>query len=191
MFCFAVTVDRHNHTVFAIEQGDIDVARTTAKQTSQHMITRQENVMGKIQGGCLCGAIRYQSTSEPTKLAVSDCRHCQKQSGAALAISVGVPGETFNVKGLVPSVYEDIRSSGTVVLRSFCPECGTPLFSESESEPTMVLVKAATLDDPSWVESQVASNAAKHRQGNQSVAGHRHSPKVLEFPAPDLRLTVS
>ncbi len=147
--------------------------------------------MEKIQGGCQCGAIRYQSTSKPLKMAASDCRHCQKQSGAALALSVGVPGETLNVKGLVPSVYEDIRSSGTVVLRSFCPECGTSLFTESESEPTMVFVKAATLDDPSWVQSQVTSNVAGHRQKNQPVTGHRHCPNVLKFPARDLRLNVS
>lgn len=147
--------------------------------------------MKTIEGSCLCGAIHYQSTSEPTKMVVSDCRHCQKEAGAALSVSVGVPANTLKVKGLVPSVYEDTRSSGSVILRSFCPECGTPLFSETEAEPEMVFVKSATLDDSSWLQPQVMRSAARYPQANQSNTEHRHSSNVFEMPARERRVKVS
>jgi hypothetical protein len=37
--------------------------------------------------------------------------------------------------------------SGNVMHRRFCPKCGTQLFSEAESRPHLVFVRAGTLDD--------------------------------------------
>lgn len=147
--------------------------------------------MGKIQGGCLCGAIRYRSASEPTRRVTCDCRHCQKQDGAAVAILVGVVGNTLKVQGLIPSVYEDVRESGSIVLRSFCSECGSSLFSESYADPTIVFIKAATLDDNSWIQPQITRSVARHRQETKPVTWHRPSPGILEWPAREMEWKVS
>ena len=147
--------------------------------------------MSKFQGGCLCGAIRYQSESKPSRMVASDCRHCQKHAGTAIAISVGIPERTLRVRGLMPSVYEDIRSSGSVILRSFCPECGTPLFTENDSEPTMIFINAATLDDDSWVQPQAVYDAVKYRQKDKPARGERRSSNVLDWPKRELRLKAS
>ena len=124
--------------------------------------------MAILQGGCLCGAIHYHSDATPSKMIASDCRHCQKQAGAAIAISVGVPSDTLSIDGLSPSVYEDVRDSGAVINRSFCPKCGTPLFSESNEHPDLVFIKTASLDDPSVVESDDATNSTNN------VHAHHH-----------------
>ena len=147
--------------------------------------------MSKIQGGCLCGAIRYQSESKPSRMVASDCRHCQKHAGAAIAVSVGIPERTLRVRGLIPSVYEDIRPSGSVILRSFCPDCGTPLFTETDGEPTMIFINAASLDDDSWVQPQVFHNAARYRQNAEPTKHEHRSPKILEWPKRELRVKVS
>ena len=147
--------------------------------------------MNKIQGGCLCGAIRYQSESKTQRMVASDCRHCQKHAGVAIAVSVGIPERTLRVRGLMPSVYEDIRSSGSVILRSFCPDCGTPLFTESDGEPTMIFINAASLDDDSWVQPQVFHNAARYRQRVEPIKQEHRSSKVLEWPKRDLPVKVS
>ena len=147
--------------------------------------------MREIRGGCLCGAIRYQSTSEPCKMIASDCRHCQKDPGAAISISVGVDGNTLKVKGTRPSIYEDTKASGSVVLRSFCPECGTPLFSESDQDPGMIYVKAATLDDPSWVQPQVLYSAGRFGKRNQPATRKEQSPERPGRPVRELRIKVS
>ena len=42
-----------------------------------------------------------------------------------------------------------------VMHRRFCPACGTQVFTESEARPTLIFVRAGTLDD-----SEVAQPAA-------------------------------
>jgi hypothetical protein len=42
--------------------------------------------------------------------------------------------------------------SGEVVKRIFCPECGSPIFTEAASIPDVVFIKAGTLDDTSWLD---------------------------------------
>jgi len=147
--------------------------------------------MSTIKGSCLCGAIHYQSEAAPARMVASDCRHCHKHAGTAIAISVGIPERTLRVRGLIPSVYEDIRPSGAVILRSFCPECGTPLFTENDSEPTMIFINAATLDDGSLAESEVLQQSARRHQVIRSVEQDRRTAQVLEWPEDELRLKVS
>lgn len=159
-------------------------------RTLADTITNRDYDMAKIQGGCLCGAIHYESGAEPSRMVVSDCRHCQKQAGAAISISVGVPADTLSVTGLRPTVYEDVRDSGAVILRSFCPNCGTPLFSETDDEPTLVFVKSASLDDPSVIEPKVSPSASKNHYRHLTT-GHRHSRNVVELPVLNTLLKVS
>ena len=44
--------------------------------------------------------------------------------------------------------YRSVADSGNVMHRRFCPVCGTHLFSEAESRPHLIIVRAGTLDDP-------------------------------------------
>ncbi len=146
--------------------------------------------MEPIRGSCLCGAIQYRSEAEPSKIHASDCRHCQKQSGTAISISVGVPGETLRVKGLRPTVYEDTRDSGAVILRSFCPNCGTPLFSESGDEPDLVFIKTATLDDPLVIDPKDTRPSSKEISGRPAKTT-RSSSHIIDLFARHKRLKVS
>jgi hypothetical protein len=44
--------------------------------------------------------------------------------------------------------YASTADSGNKMHRKFCPVCGTPLFSQAESRPTLVFIRAGALDDP-------------------------------------------
>ena len=46
--------------------------------------------------------------------------------------------------------YRTVGESGNVAVREFCGVCGTPLFARSLARPDFLVVKAASLDDPSW-----------------------------------------
>ena len=35
----------------------------------------------KIEGGCLCGKVRYSADAEPTFVGVCHCKNCQKGTG--------------------------------------------------------------------------------------------------------------
>ena len=42
------------------------------------------------EGGCQCGAVRYQLSAEPVALYVCHCRECRRQSASAFGISVRI-----------------------------------------------------------------------------------------------------
>ena len=54
--------------------------------------------MSKIEGGCLCGAVRYKSDAEPVMQAVCHCKTCQKISGSTYSFNVAVPEDSLKVE---------------------------------------------------------------------------------------------
>ena len=112
--------------------------------------------MSKIEDGCLCGAVRYTSPLAPVVTANCNCTHCQRQSGAAFSINVGIPKGSLQYTGETPATYEDTGTSGLPVHRRFCATCGSPIVSEVEATPTLDWLKAGTLDDMSWVKPEVS-----------------------------------
>ncbi|MBB4613036.1 GFA family protein [Novosphingobium taihuense] len=116
-----------------------------------------------IEGGCNCGKIRYSSEAKPIAVAQCHCRNCQRQSGSAFSVNLLFPAATLLVSG-EPAAYEDTDTeSGNAVVRKFCSTCGSPLFSETRSNPALIIVKAGTLDNPGafkpgisvWTDSQM------------------------------------
>jgi hypothetical protein len=100
-----------------------------------------------ISGGCLCGAVRYESSAAPLITRVCWCRLCQYLGAGSGTVNVCFQTGSFAVRGTT-SDYVSIADSGNVLHRRFCPACGTPLFSAAESRPHLVFARAGTLDDP-------------------------------------------
>lgn len=112
--------------------------------------------MGKIQGGCLCGAVRYKCAAEPVMTAICQCDRCQRQSGSAFSVNVGIPKGSLEYTGDLPATYQDKGSSGLPVHRRFCAKCGSPIVSEVAATPKLDWLKSGTLDDKSWLQPQVS-----------------------------------
>lgn len=107
--------------------------------------------MSKIEGGCLCGDIRYSSEAEHIVTVLCNCKNCQKQSGAAFSVNIAMPRGSLNVEGEM-SCYKDMGDSGMSLNRFFCGNCGSPISSEPDSIPDFTVLKVGTLDDTSWVQ---------------------------------------
>ena len=103
-----------------------------------------------IEGGCLCGKVRYSAETEPAFVGVCHCKNCQKQAGTAFSVVIAVPTEALSVQGTLKT-YDDHGDSGKILHRSFCPECGSPITSDTELMPALTIIKAGTLDDTSWL----------------------------------------
>ena len=99
-----------------------------------------------ITGGCLCKSVRYQVTAEPILTRVCWCRLCQYLGAGSATVNVCFPSAAISIAGEVRD-YRSIADSGNVMHRKFCPSCGTALFSEAESRPHLIFVRAGTLDD--------------------------------------------
>jgi hypothetical protein len=105
----------------------------------------------RIEGGCLCKAVRYQSTADPKITRVCWCRDCQYLAAGSGTVNVFFPSETFTVAGETHT-YTSVADSGNVVRRRFCPSCGTPLFTAADVRPHLIGVRAGSLDDPNVVQ---------------------------------------
>ena len=112
--------------------------------------------MSTIEGGCLCGAIRYSSGAAPLMTAVCSCKNCQRQTGTSFSVLLAMPKGSIQYEGASLATYEDTGSSGQPVLRQFCPKCGSPIMSTLAVTPTLEWLKAGTLDDAAWVKPTVA-----------------------------------
>ena len=101
-----------------------------------------------IEGGCLCGAVRYSVDQPALGEAVCHCRNCQRQSGSAFSVLVAVRLSAFKLTG-TPALYEDRADSGAQVNRYFCGACGSPIYTALPASPKLAFIKGGTLDNPS------------------------------------------
>jgi hypothetical protein len=100
-------------------------------------------------GGCLCGAIRYELAGEPVFQVACHCRDCQYTSGGAPTLAVVVPRAALKITKGEARTHWVTADSGAKVGRSFCAQCGTPIFSEPSGIGEIAVIKVGSLDDPS------------------------------------------
>ncbi|MEM7060640.1 MAG: GFA family protein [Pseudomonadota bacterium] len=109
--------------------------------------------MAKIEGGCLCGKIRYESDADPAMQAICHCKTCQKNSGSAYSLNVAVPADSLSVRGETLTLYVDRSgASGQEFHRHFCSICGSHIYAGGPAYGPLSFIKVGTMDDPSWVE---------------------------------------
>lgn len=109
-----------------------------------------------LEGGCNCGAIRYRIDGKPVAVAQCHCRNCQRQSGSAFSVNLLVPASTVTTTGALRTYEDHDTESGRPVLRQFCGECGSPIYSVTTPDNGMLVVKAGTLDDPGRATPQIS-----------------------------------
>jgi hypothetical protein len=103
-----------------------------------------------FEGGCRRRAVRYRVTEEPATVIHCHCRDCQYASGGACTTVLVVATASVTIEG-APASFVAKADSGTEVHRLFCQRCGSPLFAKNSATPTLLGIKAATLDDPTWL----------------------------------------
>lgn len=101
-----------------------------------------------MTGGCLCGAVRYESSQAALDANYCHCRMCQRVSGAPVTVGVFFPLNAFRFVAGEPRIY---RSSANVE-RGFCSDCGSRLtFRRLDADTIVVVVEVGSLDRPQAV----------------------------------------
>jgi hypothetical protein len=113
-----------------------------------------------FSGGCLCGAVRYQSAVGPQVVGHCHCVDCRKSSGTGHCTHVVIPEDAFTVSGEV-KFYDRPADSGNIVSRGFCPTCGSAVYSTNSGMPDMVFPRASSLDDPEIAKPQMVVYASR------------------------------
>lgn len=90
-----------------------------------------------IDGKCHCGAITYEAEIDPATVSVCHCTDCQVFSGSPFRASVPAKRENFKLLSGQPKIYVKTAESGNKRAQAFCPECGTPIYATSPTDPQM------------------------------------------------------
>ena len=133
---------------FAQEAGRADQGIIGAGQMSLPQPKKENSVSNPITGGCLCGNIRYSVSAPVEKIIACHCTHCQKSSGTGASHNAAVPTAAVTFTSGKPKRYADTAASGNVLNRYFCGDCGSPIYSQREKLPEMMVLKVGTLDAP-------------------------------------------
>ena len=109
--------------------------------------------MPKIEGGCLCGSVRYSSDAEPKAIVNCYCEACRRSTGSTNSYNLLMPEGSVKITGDTVKAYVDHSgASGKPFNRYFCSACGSHFLSRGPAYPGLETIKAGTLDDPSWAE---------------------------------------
>jgi hypothetical protein len=95
-----------------------------------------------VEGGCLCGAVRYRIDGRAGRTTSCHCLHCRRSGGAAFLTWARFDLPEFRVVSGTPLGYE----SRPGVTRQFCGRCGTQLTYRDADEPH-IYVTACSMDD--------------------------------------------
>jgi hypothetical protein len=99
----------------------------------------------KIDGRCHCGYITYEAEIDPEKVMICHCADCQTLSGSAFRTVVFSREDTFRLLSSELKIYVKTGESGTKRPQSFCPECGTPIYSSTVGEgPKVHVIRLGT-----------------------------------------------
>lgn len=115
-------------------------------------------IEGPFQGGCLCGAIRYQVNGPALQTSYCHCEDCRKASGAPAAAWTFFRSGTLEWLLGQPKILKHAERE-----RSFCGDCGTPLKFYDPSLPDFFEMNTCTFDDPAphvptdqcWVHDEI------------------------------------
>jgi hypothetical protein len=88
----------------------------------------------KVDGGCHCGHIRYEAEVDPAKVVLCHCTDCQALSGSAFRVVVPTDPGTFRLLAGTPTVYVKTGDSGNKRQQTFCPACGSPIYSAPDGD---------------------------------------------------------
>lgn len=100
-----------------------------------------------LEGGCLCGGVRFRVTGRLGPAAFCHCRECRKASGSAFAANAPVRTKYFTLLSGERLISEYESSPGKY--RAFCTRCGSPVYSRRSDEPEIRRLRLGTLDaDP-------------------------------------------
>jgi hypothetical protein len=100
-----------------------------------------------LEGGCLCGGVRFRISGKLGPAGYCHCKECQRASGSAFASNAPVRTGYFAFSAGAELVTEYESSPGKY--RAFCRRCGSPVYSRRDDEPELRRIRLGTLDaDP-------------------------------------------
>jgi hypothetical protein len=110
-----------------------------------------QHVSLPINGGCQCGALRYQITASPLMIYACHCTNCQRIAGSAFGLPVTITEDSLKFTVGEPQRVTWRSEAGNERYGTFCGSCGCRIAHGQTPSNGMLSLRAGTFDDLSWV----------------------------------------
>ncbi|MFQ5564252.1 MAG: GFA family protein [Parvularculaceae bacterium] len=104
-----------------------------------------------LNGGCHCGALRFEISAAPLTVYCCHCTNCQKITTSAFAISMIIPEAAFVFTKGEAKRIEWAADSGAERYGWFCGECGGRIAHGQTPSNGFLSLRAGTLDNSRWL----------------------------------------
>jgi hypothetical protein len=106
-----------------------------------------------LEGGCLCGNVRFSANQAPLRTLACHCTFCQRVTSSAFyAESIFLLDAVQFNEGELRQYEHRSDGSGKKVFIHFCPSCGTTIGLTFERWPDLRAISRGCYDDPNGVE---------------------------------------
>ena len=106
----------------------------------------------QLEGGCLCGAVRFKTSQAPMRTLVCHCRFCQRVTGSSSYAESMFANDAVVFNAGQMGCYEHRSdSSHKKVFVHFCTRCGTTVSLTFERWPDVRAISRGCYDDPDAV----------------------------------------
>ncbi|MBD3343504.1 MAG: GFA family protein [Chitinivibrionales bacterium] len=140
--------------------------------------------MEKLTGHCTCGNVGFNYSGELGPAAYCHCDDCRRTTGSAFNVSLQLQIKSLQFSGKeYIKEREYIADSGNAIVRAFCSNCGSPIYTIHPHEPDYIWIKAGIVDQTelikpvheSWTDTKVAwaiITAQSSSKGNFAMPGN-------------------
>ncbi|OYU42414.1 MAG: aldehyde-activating protein, partial [Burkholderiales bacterium PBB4] len=106
----------------------------------------------QLEGGCLCGAVRFKTRQAPMRTLVCHCTFCQRVTGSSFYAESMFANDAVVFNAGQMSCYEHVSdSSQKKVYVHFCTRCGTTVSLTFERWPAVRAISRGCYDAPDAV----------------------------------------
>jgi hypothetical protein len=102
--------------------------------------------VARLEGSCLCGAVRFEVTEPFERTNMCHCTNCKKISGGSGTVSGRVSTEAITILEGEQLLTTYQPEEGTA--KTFCSVCGSNLFGGGWPDSPSTSVRLSALDSP-------------------------------------------
>ena len=107
---------------------------------------------------CHCGQLQVHCADDPSQVVMCHCELCQRRTGTAYSLAAVFEHTKVTISGET-HVYERMGEAGFALEFHFCPTCGTTVYWELPSLPTLngqLVIAVGCFTDPEFPAPNVA-----------------------------------
>lgn len=104
------------------------------------------------EGGCACGAVRYQIVRVPLFVHCCHCYECQRATGTAFALNAMLETQHIHSLATPPKAIDIPTQSGKGQRTMRCPKCQVTVWSHYATAGEAIgFIRVGTLDKPQCI----------------------------------------